>query len=85
MPDEIDGAKVIKYTPTGNFGYVEWDDGEDREIRILAICNYDDNQECYLFACDEKFNVLGDTLHDCIEDAVKAAIQLYEQEEIIWL
>ena len=61
------------------------DDGEEKEIRVLAICNYDDKEECYLFACDDQFNVLGDTLHDSLEDAMKAAIQLYEQEEIKWL
>ena len=85
MADEIDGAKVIKYTHTGSFGYVEWNDGEEKEIRILAICNYDDKEECYLFACDEQLNVLGDTLHDSIEDAMKAAKDIYEQEVINWL
>jgi hypothetical protein len=85
MPEKIDGAKVIKYTPIGRFGFVEYDNGEQKEIRILAICNYDDKEECYLFACDEQFNVLGDTLHDSIEEAMKAAKQLYEQEDINWL
>jgi hypothetical protein len=85
MPGEIDGAKVIKHSPIGSFGYVVGDDGEEKEIKILAICNYDNKEECYLFACDEQFNVLGDTLHDSIEEAMEAALQIYEQKEITWL
>ncbi|UHA73747.1 hypothetical protein [Paenibacillus sp. 481] len=85
MPEEIDGAKIIKRTCPGSFGYVEWESGEEKEIKVLAICNYDDQEECYLFACDEQFNVLGDTLHASINEAMEAALQLYEQEKIEWL
>ncbi|WPP41927.1 hypothetical protein SK066_02885 [Paenibacillus hunanensis] len=85
MIKEIDGAKVIKYTPIDNFGYVEWQDGIEKEITILAICHYENKEECYLFACDEKYNVLGDTVHDSLEDAMQAALELYEKHEISWL
>lgn len=85
MPYEIDGAKILKYSSVGSFGSVLLEGGEVKEIRILAICNYDNKDECYLFACDEQFNVLGDTLHDSKEDAMKAALKLYDQEKIIWL
>lgn len=84
MKKEIDGAKTIKYTKNKNFGLVEYENGENNAINFLAICNYDQKEEYYLFACDEQFNVLGDTLHYTIDEAMKFAKEYYEQEEISW-
>lgn len=85
MPVEIDGARVIKVTKFGDYGIVDYDSGEEKEIKNLAICSYGTGHEYYLFACDEDFNVLGDTLHNSIEEAMQTALQLYEKECIEWL
>ncbi|KOO43055.1 hypothetical protein [Priestia koreensis] len=84
MLEEIDGAKVIKYTETDEFGFIEYEDGEKKDILTLAICNYDNKEEYYLFACDKQFNVLGDTLHGSVEEAMDFAKRYYEKEMIDW-
>lgn len=84
MINKIDGAKVIKYTQSNEFGFVEFENGENQVINVLAICNYNQEEEYYLFACDEQFNVLGDTFHYTIEEAMNFAKEYYEQEEIEW-
>ena len=85
LKNEIDGAKVIKYTKNKDLGFVEFEDGEPKEINGLAICNYEQKEEYYLFACDDQFNVLGDTLHYTIEEAMKFAEEYYEHEKIEWI
>ncbi len=37
-----------------------------------------------LLACDEQLNVLGDTLHYTIEEAMNFAKEYYDQEEKDW-
>lgn len=85
MIREIDGAKVIKYSKNKDFGFVEFENGENKIINVLAICSYKQKEEYYLFACDNQFNVLGDTLHNTIDEAMKFGKEYYEQEEIRWL
>ena len=80
---ELDGAKIIKYT-SGEFGYTEDDNGEKTFIKALAICSYDDN-EYYLFACDENFNVIGDTIHESIDEAMIFALKYYQKNDINWM
>lgn len=46
MLEEIDGAKVMKYTETGEFGFIEYEDGEKKEVLTLAICNYVSPSAC---------------------------------------
>ncbi len=84
MRKEIDGAEVIKYTKSKDFGFVEFENSKNKQITVLAICNYDQKDVYYLFACDEQLNVLGDTLHYTVEDAVNFAKEYYDQREIEW-
>lgn len=84
MLEEIDGAIVMKFTETDDFGSIEYEDGEKIDIVTLAICNYNNKEEYYLFACDKDFNVLGDTLHSSVEEAMKFAKEYYEKEKINW-
>lgn len=86
MLKELDGAKVLKFTETDYFGSIEYEDGENKDILILAICNYDNKEEeYYLFACDKEFNILGDTVHSSVEESMNFAKEYYEKEKINWL
>lgn len=85
MNKKIDGAAVIYYTEPNNFGYVEYEDGALLQIQRLAICRYDQEDQYYVFACDSEFNVLGDTVHSSVEDAMKFATYYYRPDEIVWI
>lgn len=84
MIQEIDGATVICHTEPNKFGYVEFENGERQQIRVLAICKYN-KEEFYVFACDDEFNVLGDTVHTNYDEAMKFATEYYDHEETIWI
>lgn len=84
MRKEIDGAEVLTYTQNKDFGFVEFENREKKLITVLAICRYDQKEECYLFACDDQVNVLGDTLHYTMEEAMDFAKEYYGQEEMEW-
>ncbi|OQP51154.1 hypothetical protein A4H97_03370 [Niastella yeongjuensis] len=43
------------------------------DIRILAICKYEDAPGYYLFYCGADWNEFTDTYHDSIEDAIDQA------------
>lgn len=68
FPDFLDGAKVLEYTDAGHFGFItDYDDAGnplEREIRYLALCAYTGAADCYLFYCDENFDVISDFFGD---------------------
>jgi hypothetical protein len=39
----------------------------------LAICQYEGEQSCYLFYCDAEWNVVTDTWHESVAQAMKQA------------
>ncbi|QOR67319.1 hypothetical protein IM538_04040 [Cytobacillus suaedae] len=89
IPDELDGAKVIQYTKNSTqneFGVVNII-SEDNEvidvcpITALAICKYSDGNGYYLFSCDLNWEVVGDTFHYSLEEAIDFA----DVKETEWL
>ncbi|RKP55558.1 hypothetical protein D7Z26_10270 [Cohnella endophytica] len=66
---ELDGAEIVELSNKGSYGYIIDEDGNEIEISYLAVCNYKGKSEFYLFACDNRFNVIGDTVHSSIEEA----------------
>ena len=75
----IDGAKVIRLSKKGLYGNVNYKtEMKVIEIEYVAICQYENNDEYYLFACDEKFNVLGDSVYESLDDARNAAYVIYK-------
>ena len=80
-PDELDGAKVIKWAWSGDkpFGFV----GEI-EIHGLAICRYDGSAEVYRFSCDKDWEVQQDGLYDSIGDAIEQLPDQYKLEVSTW-
>jgi hypothetical protein len=43
----------------------------------LAVCQYDGDEEFYLFYCDNNWNVIADTWHLTMESALQQAVFEY--------
>lgn len=76
-PSELDGAEVFMFAlvgaaqrPTG--ATVHSVTGFSEVFRGLALARYEEN-EVYLFYCDEEWNVVSDTWHANVEDAMAQA------------
>ena len=88
IPEKLDEAKLICYALKPeplDFGFVSFDDGRHIAIKILAIAQYEDSTEYYLFACDSTWWVMGDTVHESLETAKDFAQTSYrEPNPIHW-
>lgn len=74
IPHSLDGATVLFYTQKGDYGTVNYPNGEHADhVSYLAICTYDGTSEFYLFLCDDKYNVITDTLCSSIDECKAAA------------
>jgi hypothetical protein len=73
-PNELDGAKVIKWAWSGDkpFGLiVNGDsDSDSTEVFGLAICQYDDSDYVYRFSCDKYWKVQQDGVYETVDDAM---------------
>lgn len=86
IPKEIDGAKVLYYTTNqemNDYGLVEFEEG-NTNITGFVIAKYDQSEDYYLFACNLKWEVIGDTVHDSIEKAKEFAGEYYNLESLVW-
>lgn len=89
-PERIGGARVLRWTsiddrhkPTGNCRHTVA--GKVRGPAAgLAICRHDGEQAVYLFGCDEDWNVVTDTWHETLQDALKQAEFEYEGVTMTW-
>lgn len=84
FPSELDGAKVLYYTPEGDYGAQKFPNGDiaDR-FRYLAICKYIDDEQYYLFFCDESYEVINDRLANTVEACMELAAS--HEEDIFWI
>lgn len=75
FPEELDGAKVLYYTPKDNYGYIYYSNGDiANNVKFLAICKYqNEKEEYYLFRCDENYEVVGDSVWNSIEECMNIA------------
>ena len=89
-PDELDGARLLRWTPidarhrhTGSCAHVV---GGERigPPAGLAICRYEGEHACYLFSCDARWTVVTDTWHETLEDALDQAASEYDGVESTW-
>jgi hypothetical protein len=85
FPKELDGAKVLFFTPRDNYGTIEFSTGGIAAyIHYLAICKYENDYRFYLFSCDEEFNVEGDTLLNSVEECMSVSTSSYGKD-IHWI
>lgn len=84
FPTELDGAKVLYYTPQGDYGRIEYPNGEIADYyRYLAICKYIKDNGFYLFCCNENYEVVSDWPEEDIESCMKVAASSYK-DNIEW-
>jgi len=85
FPLELNNAKVLYYTPEDDYGAIEYPNGEIADYyRYLAICQYPNSKEYYLFCCNKNYHVVSDWPDSSIEDCMKIAASSYK-ESIIWI
>ena len=85
FPSTLDNAKVLFYTPPGDYGVLRLDTGEiDDHISYLAICQYPNSGEYYLFGCSAEYEVITDWPCESVQNAMHGA-QFSRPTEIVWL
>lgn len=90
-PDVIGGAIVIQYTLidsrhlfTENTKQIV--NGETlKSMKGLVICKYENEEGIYLFGCDADWNVITDTWHNDVEEAVAQAEFEYKNTKNTWI
>ena len=72
FPDVLDNAKVLFYTPKGDYGDLFYDEGTvASHFAYLAICKYEKDNSFCLFKCNENFEVETDELWSTIEECMR--------------
>ena len=77
-PPRLDDARVLRYAtlagrqPFGQTKHVVRGETVDR-FDGLAIATTSNGEGFYLFYCDAAWNVITDTVHDSVEDAMDQA------------
>jgi hypothetical protein len=99
VPERIDGAKVLLFTPIdGRHRYTRysWHVVEDvltclphmEEDALhaagLAICRYEGEDGFSLFGCDSAWKIITDTWHHTIEEAMSQAESAYQGVAASW-
>ena len=85
FPAELDDAKVLYYTPQGDYGVIRYPSGEVADYyRYLAICTYSKDGEYYLFCCNENYEVVSDWYEHSIEKCMEVVASSYK-ENIQWI
>ena len=81
FPKELDGAKVLYYTDRGIFEPVYYPGGAiAHNVSYLAVCHYENDENYYIFHCDESLNVVAD---DCFH-SIDACKRYIEKNDIVW-
>ena len=77
FPDTLDNAKVLYYTPKGNYGDLFYDNGTiAAHFVYMAICKYEKTEGFYLFLCNEDFEVETDELYDSVNPEIRSLRKL---------
>ncbi|MDY6339867.1 MAG: alpha/beta fold hydrolase [Saccharofermentans sp.] len=86
FPDVLDNAKVLFYTPKGDYGDLFYDDGTvASHFAYLAICKYEKDNSFCLFKCNENFEVETDELWSTIEECMRMTPAGNNSGDIKWL
>ena len=85
FPSILDNAKVLYHTPPGSYGELRLTTGEtDDYISYLAVCQYPDSGEYYLFGCNAEYEVITDWPCETAQKAMDDA-QFSRSAKIIWI
>lgn len=85
FPEELDGAKVLYFTPKDDYGVMHYDTGGvAAHFKYLAICKYDNSDGYYLFCCNENKEVEADSLWDSVNECMGVANCSYGGN-ILWI
>ena len=85
FPDYLDNAKVLYYVELNTKDQLLYTDGSvASDICFYAICKYENDNKYYLFACDEKREVVSDYLLDSIEECKVCASDLTMDNNLLW-
>ncbi len=88
LPRELDGAKVLYVSIAGSpglYGVVHCaDEKRDKFIAALAVCQYHDGNDVYVFACGTDWKVLGDLCFESVEEAMAEAERYYSESPVKW-
>ncbi len=84
FPAELDNARVLYFTPKGDYGAIKYPNGEIADYyHYLAICKYPEDDSYYLFCCNANYEVVNDWNESSIENCKKIAASSYN-ENILW-
>ena len=89
-PIKIDGANVILFTTIDERQKHTSRTRHFVESKLigdfpkLAICQYEGQELCYLFYCNESWESITDTLHDNLKEAKEQAEFEYEGVSETW-
>lgn len=86
FPKTLDNAKVLFYTPKGKYGKLFDPNGvEIVEFSYLAICKYENDNQYYLFMCNEQYEVETDSIWGSVEECMSIKIAGYKKAEVHWI
>ena len=81
FPKELDGAKVLYYTDRDTFNPVRYPGGAiAHNVSYLAICKYENDEDYYVFHCDEGLDVVADDCFQSIEECQRHI----EKHDLAW-
>ncbi|KAA2254867.1 hypothetical protein F0L68_29230 [Solihabitans fulvus] len=77
-PQVIDGATVEMYASTAETQATgatrhSWIADPAMEVSYLVLARYGSESDTYLFYCDESWQVLSDTMHPTVDEAIEQA------------
>lgn len=77
-PKTIDGATVILHADVSRLGRL-FDVDIRGFVAHVAVARYSGVSSVYLFYCSSNFEVLSDTYHDSLDDAVEEAAYYFPE------
>jgi hypothetical protein len=85
-PAKLDGADVLHWVISRRGGFYQLA-GSDPPIIVtaMAVAQYADGGELYLFKCGRDWQVVQDLDCGCVADAMESAAEHAGAEPLVWL
>jgi hypothetical protein len=92
VPKELDGGLVVKHIRSAEdqklgMMFFEEKDGSTTEVIItaLAVVKYEEENEYFVFMCDQNWEVQDDYKVESLEDGIVWAEKNFDVEEKDWV